>query len=304
MAVLTESSRRASPLALRSSRHRLQGIFRNWQLTLGLALLGILVLLGVIGPLVLGGAGLRLGAAPFAQAPSTAHLLGTDIFGRDVLAFSLRAIVPSLTIGLIAGGVGTLVGAALGLLTGYLRGPVDAVVRTAADISMTIPSLAVLVLITAFFRTTSIELMALVVALFSWPYPTRTVRAQALSLREQPFVRLAKLSGRGEVEIAFFELLPNLLPYIMAAFAAAVNGGILAAVGLQLLGLGPRSTPSLGLMLEEAFKAGGLIRGFWWWWGPPTLLLIVLFIGLFLISLGLDDLANPRLRRGRSRSGA
>jgi peptide/nickel transport system permease protein len=145
--------------------------------------------------------------------------------------------------------------------------------------------------------------MALIVALFAWPSPTRTIRAQTLSMREQAFVQLARLSGRGEIEIAFKELLPNLLPYIIAGFVGSVSGGILAAVGLQLLGLGPRLTPTLGLMLEESFSAGALVRGLWWWWGPPTLVLCLLFLGLFLVSLGLDEVANPRLRRAR-RGGA
>jgi peptide/nickel transport system permease protein len=272
---------------------------RNLPLLTGLLLVGALVVLGLAGPAVVGTAGLKLGGAEFRAPPSAAHPLGTDTTGRDVLTFLLHAIIPSLVIGLIAGGAGTLTGTALGLLTGYLRGPVDTVVRTAADIAMTIPSLAVLVVISAFVRTTSIELMALIVALFSWPYPTRAIRAQTLALREQAFVQLAKLSGRSELAIAFLELLPNLLPYIMAGFVGAVNGGILASVGLQLLGLGPRHVPTLGLMLEEAFNAGALIRGFWWWWAPPAGVLAVLFLGLFLISMGLDEIANPRLRRQR-----
>ena len=98
------------------------------------------------------------------------------------------------------------------------------------------------------------------------------------------------------------ELLPNLLPFIFASFVGAVSAGILASVGLQLLGLGPRLTPTLGLMLEESFSSGALVRGLWWWWGAPTLILCLLFIGLFLISVGLDDIANPRLRQARRRA--
>lgn len=273
--------------------------FRNWQLTTGLGIIVALVLLGAIGQRAIGSQGLELGSAPFSRPPLERNLLGSDAMGRDVLTFLVHAITPTLTIGLIAGGIGTLLGAVLGLLSGFLRGPVDSVIRTAADVAMNIPGLVVLIVISALIRTTSIELMALVVALFAWPSPTRTIRAQTLSLREQAFVQLARLSGRGEVEIAFKEVLPNLLPYIIAGFVGSVSGGILASVGLQLLGLGPRLTPTLGLMLEESFSAGALVRGLWWWWGAPTAVLCLLFISLFLVSMGLDDIANPRLRRAR-----
>jgi len=94
----------------------------------------------------------------------------------------------------------------------------------------------------------------------------------------------------------FLEIAPNLLTYIMAGFVGAVSGGILTSVGLQLLGLGQFTTPTLALILETAFETGALLRGLWWWWAPPTIALALLFFGLFLISMALDELANPRLR--------
>jgi peptide/nickel transport system permease protein len=282
----------------------LRGARANWQLTAGLGIVGGIILLGIVGQLAVGSAGLQLGSAPFSRPPLERSLLGTDALGRDVATYLVHAIPPTLTIGLIAAFVGTLIGTVCGLLTGFFRGPTDSVIRTSADVAMNIPALAVLIVIASLIRTTSVELMALVVALFAWPYTTRTIRAQTLSLREQAFVQMARLSGRGEFEIAFKELLPNLLPYIIAGFVGAVSAGILASVGLQLLGLGPLLTPTLGLMLQESFNAGALVRGLWWWWGPPTLVLCLLFLGLFLTSLGLDSVANPRMRRVRGQVDA
>jgi peptide/nickel transport system permease protein len=278
----------------------LVGGLRNWPLMVGLAVVIGLTLLGTVGALAIGEQGLRIGSSPFGRAPSLDYPLGTDTTGRDIFVFLVHAIGPSLKIGLIAGAAGTLVGVAFGLLTGYLRGPTDSVIRTAADVVMSIPSLAVLIVISAYVRFQSVELMALIVALFAWPYPTRSIRAQTLTLREQAFVQVARLSGKGELKIAFTEILPNLLPYIMAGFVGSVAGGILASVGLQLLGLGPRQVPTLGLMLEESFQAGAIVRDLWWWWGTPTVTLVLLFLGLYMISLGLDHVANPRLRRGRT----
>jgi peptide/nickel transport system permease protein len=271
---------------------------RNWQLATGVAIVGGLTLVALVGSLAVGESGLRLGTAGFVMPPSLARPLGTDGSGRDIGVFLLHAVLPTMKIGLIAGGIGTAVGVVFGLLTGFMRGPIDSIVRTAADVALAIPALAVLVVISAYVHVQSVELMAIVVALFAWPFPTRSIRAQTLALRDQGFVEMSRLSGNGELRIAFTEILPNLLPYIIAGFVASVFGGILASVGLQLLGLGPRLVPTLGLMLEEAFQAGAIVRNLWWWWGAPTATLIVLFIGLFLISLGLDSVANPRLRRG------
>lgn len=270
---------------------------RDARLGVGLAIIVGLLILGTVGPSLVGPAGLRLGAAPYAQPPTAAHPFGTDTTGRDVLALIVHGTIPTLMIGLLAGGIGTTIGVVLGLVSGYLRGPVDTVIRGAADVAVTIPALAILVVLTALLQTQSIELMALIIGLLAWPYSTRAIRAQTLTLRERGFVRIAVLSGRNGFETMFQEILPNLLPYVTASFVGAVSGAIVAAVGLQLLGLGPLTTPTMGLMLQYAFQYGAVARGMWWWWGPPTIFLVLLFGGLFLISVALDGWANPRLRR-------
>ena len=99
-----------------------------------------------------------------------------------------------------------------------------------------------------------------------------------------------------DFEIALRQILPNLLPYIMAGFVGAVSGAILALVGIQILGLGPLFTPNLGMILQSAYLGAAIFRGMWWWWLPPTVALMIIFISLFLISIALDELANPRLR--------
>ena len=266
-------------------------------LALGLVGLGGLLVIGLLGPLVVDPSGLRLGAGPYGQPPSPAHVLGTDATGRDILTLLVRGLLPTFEVGLLAGGVGTLLGALLGLIAGFIGGRLDAVVRTIADVAITIPPLALLVVASALLRTQSIELMAVIIGMTAWPYPTRAIRAQTLSLRERGFVAMARLSGRTGFEIAFLEILPNLAPYIVASFVGAVSGSILAAVALQLLGLGPLVTPTLGLVLQYAFEYAAVIRGMWWWWLPPSLLLILLFVSLYALSVALDALANPRLRR-------
>lgn len=289
-------SPRAAPMPARRLGRRL---LAERRLLVGGAILLGLVLIGPVGSLFVGTDGLRLGSGPFAQPPTAEHPLGTDATGRDILAMIVHGMIPTLEIGLLAGGIGTAVGVVLGLASGYFRGPIDTLIRSAADIMLTIPALAVLVVLAAFLQARTVELMAFVVALFAWPWTARAVRSQTLTMREQAYVLVARLSGRGDLGILVFELLPNLLPYVMATFVAAVSGAILAAVGLQLLGLGPITIPTLGLLLQNAFASAALTRGLWWWWGPPTIILVLLFIGLFLVGEALDVVANPRLRRER-----
>ncbi len=259
---------------------RVRSWFSNWKLSTGVALITALLAFSIIGSL----------------QTSEKYLLGTDNVGRDMFALMAHGIHPSLKIGLIAGVLGTAVGTILGLVAGYSGGFVDTVISTSADIMLTIPALLILVVLASYLRTTTIEILALIIALFAWAGPTRLIRSQTLSLRERPFVPLAKLSGQNDFEIAIRQILPNLLPYVMAGFVGSVSGAILASVGIQLLGLGPLLTPNLGMILNNAFTGAALFRGMWWWWGPPAVALVVLFIGLFLISVALDEYANPRLR--------
>jgi peptide/nickel transport system permease protein len=222
--------------------------------------------------------------------------LGTESNGRDILAVLITGAPRSFQVGLIAAGIGIAVGILLGFTAGFLGGWVDGVIRTLADSVITIPSLALLIVVSSYVRVVDISTMALILALFSWAGPTRLIRAQVLSLRERGYVRMARLSGLSTFDIMFREMLPNMLPYLASSLAGNVAGAILAATSLEALGLGPARIPTLGMTIFYAIRSSAVLRGMWWWWGFPILILIVIFIGLFLIAVGLDEIANPRLR--------
>ncbi|MCB0049790.1 MAG: ABC transporter permease, partial [Caldilinea sp.] len=171
--------------------------------------------------------------------PSWEHPMGTESNGRDMLAVLLVGAPRSLWIGLIAASIGMLIGIILGFTAGYMGGWVDAVIRTLSDSIIVIPALAVLIVIAAYVRTVSIESMALLLALFAWPAPTRFIRAQVLSMRERGYVNMARISGASSFDIMFKEMMPNMLPYLAASFTGNVSGAILAASSLEALGLGP-----------------------------------------------------------------
>ena len=231
------------------------------------------------------------------QEGVAAHPLGTDGAGRDVLALLVIGAPNTLMVGLLASVIGMSVGIVLGFTSGFLGGRTDDVIRVLADVMITIPPLLILVVFQAAYGDVSLTAMALLIAGFVWQSPTRLIRAQVLSMRESGYVQMARLSGAPTRDIMFKEMLPNLVPYLFGSFIASVTTSIVTAVGLEVLGLGPQRIPTLGRTIYEAIGSGALIQNLWWWWGIPTLLLALMFIGLLLINLGLDEVSNPRLRR-------
>jgi peptide/nickel transport system permease protein len=275
----------------------------NPKLILGLVLVLSVALSGIVGGLFWDLRLARVGTSPQDLPPAwvkggdPAHPLGTENSGRDMLAVLLNGGPSSLRIGLIAATAGLVIGVVLGCVSGFLGGTVDRVILTLSDAWLTIPSLAVLIVISAFVRQIDRDTMAVLVALFAWAGPTRLIRAQVLTLRERGYIRMARLSGANTADVIFREMLPNMLPYLAASFTGNVSGAILASTGLEALGLGPTRIPTLGMTIYYANQASAVIRGMWWWWGFPLVVLAIIFQGLFLIATGLDEVANPRLRQ-------
>jgi peptide/nickel transport system permease protein len=267
-------------------------------LTAGLSLILLILLLSFIGPLFVEKEGVNVGYGLPDQRPSRENLLGTDTVGRQLLAIIIYGTPLTLQVGLIAGAIGLAVGMAFGFVAGYYGGFWDHLLRGAADIFLTIPGLLVLVVIaTTIEGTISVFTQALVVSALAWMYPTRTIRSQVLSMRERGYVHMARFSGMNGFEIIFKELVPNMLPYLAASFVGAVSAAILASIGLEALGLGPQNEPTLGMTIYWSMYYTSIIRNVWWWWAPPIIVIVIIFIGLFLISAGLDQIANPRLRK-------
>ncbi|RIK55802.1 MAG: ABC transporter permease [Chloroflexi bacterium] len=290
----------APPRPQPASRNFVRRVFgflgANWMFTLGLSLLLALYLFGIVGNLFVEPKWADMGANPLNLRPSWEHPLGTEGFGRDMYTLMVIGIPNTFKIGLLAGGVGVVLGALIGLIAGYYKGTLDTIFSSFADVMLVIPTLAILITVSAYVRVMTVELMAIIVGLLAWPLPARVIRAQTLSLRERLFVEVAKLSGQNDLEIIFLQILPNLTAYLAAAFVGAVSTGILAAVGLEVLGLGPQNVPTIGRALYHAFTYSAMFRGMWWWWGPPIVTLAIIFTGLFMMSVSLDKYANPRLK--------
>jgi len=281
--------------ANRASRRRASRV--DVTLVLGLIMLGLIVLISVLGPILSDPSLANVGAVRPRRPPGADFWLGTDAQGRDMLTLMLNATPNTLKMGLIAGVIGVGFGTLVGLIAGQFGGWIDSVISVISDALMTVPAIAILVIIAGNIEEMTALIMALVVASLSWMFTARTVRAQVLTVKERGYVEVARVNGMAPLEILFVEVMPNVAPYILASFVGTVSAAILATIGLEALGLGAQNEMTLGNTIYWAQQSSAVLRGFWWWWGPPIVVIAVIFVGLFLTSVGFDRFANPRLGR-------
>jgi peptide/nickel transport system permease protein len=264
---------------------------------------GVLMLLALVGAALSGLVLLDIEnayplSAPTARPPSLAYPFGTDTQGRDLLATMALGTLLTVKIGVIAGVIGLGFGTLLAFIAGYFGGWLDACVRAAVDVLITVPGILVLVVVAATLsRSMSTDVMALIIASLAWREPARQIRAQVLLLREAGYVKLARLSGVGPWTIMAAEIAPNLIPYLAASLVGAISSAVLASIGLEALGLGSQNEPTLGMTIFWLMNQGAFLRGLWWWIAAPVSVLLILFFSLYLIAAGLDEIANPRLKR-------
>lgn len=229
---------------------------------------------------------------------SSDHLLGTTSLGQDtfwMLMFSLRH---SIMIGVLVAIIGGVVGVLYGLIAGFVGGAVDRVMMTVADTFIVIPSLPILILMTALLSgSMSILPMALTLSMFAWAHPSRTVRAMTLTMKERDFISTARFSGENMFQIVVTEILPHMLTWVLSNFMNAVLVAIGQESSLAVLGLSSSTMPTLGNMIQWARYRGAVMRGKWLWIGSPIVTTIVLFVSLFMLITGYNDYIAKK--RGR-----
>ena len=250
---------------------------------------------------------------PLPLAPSAAHWLGTTVFAQDAWSQLLSSTQATLFVGLLAAAIATVLSVVIGVSAGYLGGGADEGLSLVANVFLAIPGLPLLIVIANYVPAagSSIVLVAAIIAVTTWAYTARTLRAQTLSLRNRDFVEAARVSGEGRSRIILVEVLPNLIPIVAASFLFTSLSAISAYVVIAFLGLAgsPTSSPpglwNWGEMLREGFANNAVRSGWWWWWAPPGVFIALLGTGLALLNFGIDEFINPRLRAaGLSREAA
>jgi peptide/nickel transport system permease protein len=275
----------------------LENLLKSPFFVLGMSLFLLTLLSALLGPLILHvDVNTRVGLAYL--PPSAAHWLGTDHMGVDMVSLLIAGLRSSLYVGFFAGSVATVIGTSIGLYGGYKGGLIDDVLTAGTNLFLVIPSLIVLLLLSASIEDgRSLSLIALIIGCTTWTWSARAVRAQASSLRSRDHVALARINGYGTFGIVTLHIMPYLLSYIFMVFILQMAAGILSEASLSMLGLGPYDSVSLGKILNEAKTNEALTDGAWWAFAPAMVLITIIVFSLYVINTSLEGVFNPRLRK-------
>ncbi len=262
-----------------------------------LATASLFVLLVVAAAALVGGRLWRYGYADitpeFSTPPSWAHPMGTDGVGHDGLAQVLRGGQKSLQVGLLAALVSTGLGLTIGMVAGYYRSWLDSLLMRFTDLVLTVPGIAILVVMAGRVRGTAGNWLAiaLIVAALSWPGTARVVRAVVLSVREREFVEAARAAGAGTARVLLRHVLPHAVGPVIVRATFAVGAGIFAETGLSYLGLGisPPDT-SLGSLVAAGQTAASTRP---WLFYFPGLFIALIVLSVNLVGDGLRDALDP-----------
>lgn len=268
-------------LALRRFRHHPAGVV-GLVLTLGLVAIGLFA--RDIAP----GDPFAYAGKPL-QGPTAEHWFGTDNLGRDIAHAVVHGLRTSIVVVLWVVAIATVIGLVIGVVSGYLGGFVDDALMRFTELFQTIPRFFLVLLVLALFGS-GLDNMILVLGLTSWPMLARVVRADALSLRERPFVEAARSLGSKNSRILVRHILPNVVPAAVVVTALLASRVILLEASLSYLGLGDANAMSLGFLVANAQR---FIRGAWWMSVFPGAVLALAVIAVNLLADGLNDTLTP-----------
>lgn len=271
-------------------RHFL-GRFYNKRLIIGFIALFSVIIISAVGLQVIPIDPLKVGVFEPNLPPNAVNPLGTNPLGRDMLTGIFLSTLNSLLIGALGAGTGVVIGVLVGSIAAFFGGKIDTLLRVFMDVFLVIPMLPVMILIGSIMKW-SVPLMGVSFVIFTWAWTSRTIRSQILSLKERDFIELARLSGMREIKILFIEIFPHLLPWILSSFIYAIMWVMINEAGLSFLGLGPFNNLTFGMIIYWAFTYGSLFRGLWWAWVPAIIMLTIIFICLYIISMGFDQISK------------
>jgi peptide/nickel transport system permease protein len=274
----------------------------NGKVMVGSGIIGFFVLVALFGLIFIHKDPLAYTSALVAP-PSSAHWLGTNQAGQDVFIQMLVGTRVTLFWSFVTGLAVLVISVTIGLVSGYFGGTVDDIFSVLINVFLVIPGLPLAIVASQYFARTEVTI-AVVVALTNWPWGARVIRAQTLSMRNREFVTAARAGGERAWRLIFAEILPNQLSIVAANFVTTTIQVLLAIAGLEFLGFGDTFTVSWGTILYGAYNQGALILGAWWWFVPPGLCIALLGAGLALLNFGIDEIADPRLRRERPAKAA
>ncbi len=288
------AARPAAPKLAAGADWRVARAFARHRLAVfGLALFSVLAFAAIFAPLVATHDPNTVDLLAAGQPPNREHWLGTDEVGRDVFSRLVYGSRVSLSVGLVAVAIYTVLGTFLGALSGYFGGFVDGVIQRLTDTVMCFPPLIIIIAAVS-IAGPSIWNVMVIIGLLTWTGVCRLVRAQFLSLREQEFVDAARAVGAHDLGLIFRHILPNAMAPVIVSATFGVAAAILTEAGLSFLGLGVQPpTPSWGNLINLA-QSATILQQMPWLWAPPGILIAAAVLSINFIGDGLRDALDPR----------
>lgn len=257
----------------------------------GLILLGLVVLLALAGPWTAADPAQQ--TEDVLQPPSINHVLGTDDVGHDVWARLAAGARTSLVVAIGAGLLSTALSAAVGISAGWAAGLYDRFSMRVVDAILVMPTILVLILLSAFIQPNLLGLIILI-SVLQWAGGARVLRAQTLTLKERPHVRAAQSFGAGSVHILARHIVPDLTPLLTVSFIHRARRAVFMEAGLAFIGIVAPSVISWGTMIRNAL--GFYYTAAWsWWLLPPGLCLSLMIMSFLFLGYALEQVMEPRL---------
>jgi peptide/nickel transport system permease protein len=271
-------------------------LLRSPQAIVGLTVLVVFVLIAVLSPVLLS-QDAKTKVGDVFEPPSSAHLLGTDGGGADMLALLVGGAPVSLIVGFAAAAVSALIGGAVGLLSGFFGGKTDVVLMRLTDYVIVIPDVPLMIVVAALFGRSLTNIILIIGAIY-WTTTARLIRAQVKSVRERVYVKRARALGAGNTRLIGRHILPQVAPLLIANTVLLVAYAIFAETFITFLGLGDPSVISWGRLIENAFTDDAILNNAWWAIVPPGVCVALIVLGSTMFGQSLEDALNPRLRVG------
>jgi peptide/nickel transport system permease protein len=313
MNVVLNSERVTEPLWRIRLKLFARGFKKNWALfaenPIGLIGLGVIVFFGLIAlaqPILIKTVwepkvydainGFDIEIAYHPSPPSARHLLGTDVLGRDVLSQLMYSSRFEFALGMISAIVTVLIATTIGAVAAYFGGLVDTLLMRLVDLVIMVPSLAILIVLSALMEVGMIELGLVIGLLTGFGGTAIVIKSQALAVKVKPFIEAARVAGGGHAHIIFTHLVPNLLPISLLYMMFVVTSAIFSEAVLSFFGL-TEIQMSWGLMINTTQVFGYLMRfDTWWLLFPASLSITFLCAAFYMVGRALDEVVNPRLR--------
>jgi peptide/nickel transport system permease protein len=268
---------------------------------LGLVVLVAFVLMALLAPFIVSGAGLDITTAPGKplHPPYPGYPLGTDVYGRSILTLIVWGSRISLLVGFSAALIAMVLGTIIGIGSGHFVGLAGGTLSRLTEWFLVIPFLPLAIVLDTVLASRGVNPLAVlifVIGITSWPTTARLIRAQTLSIEGRPYLERARALGAGHWRQMNRYVLPNVMPLVFANATLTVAAAILYETTLSFLGLGDPFHVSWGQILENAFDHGAISAGAWWYLVPPGVAIILVVLAFTLVGRALETVMNPRLR--------